>query len=32
MLFQRIGAATAEVLHMLLLAVALILQFEYLLA
>ncbi len=32
MLFQSIGVATAEVLHMLLLAVALILQFEYLLA
>ena len=31
MLFQRVGVATAEVLHMLLLAAALILQFEYLL-
>lgn len=32
MLFQRIGIATAEVLHMLLLGIALIFQFEYLLA
>ena len=31
MVFQRIGAATAEALHMLLLMVALILQFEYML-
>jgi hypothetical protein len=29
--FQRIGIATAEVLHMLLLVIAMILQFEYLL-
>ncbi len=29
--FQRIGVATAEVLHMLLLVIAMILQFEYLL-
>ena len=32
MLFQRIGIATAEVFHMLLLGIALIFQFEYLLA
>ena len=31
-LFQRIGIATAEVFHMLLLGIALLLQFEYLLA